>query len=357
MPVLSSMTSLSAAFVLASAGPARVAADLLTELGHIAYFIVLPILLLAGVGFLLQRKLGLDMPTLKRLNFYFVMPAIVYFSLISARISLGEVGVAVLFAVTLFGCMGVLTYALAAVRGVPRDQRSAMIMTTAMYNSGNYGLPLQRFVFRPAGRGDAATTVQAFIMLTQNLLTFTVGILIAAGGRSTRTWKQNLLHIAKFPPIYAMAAGLVTIQARVWLGDGAPGAAHAVQPFTDFVRTVKDAFIAVALLTLGAQLALVRHGGRGYPVRMSVVLRLLIGPAAALGVIYAFGIGGFMAQVLLIAAGAPTAVNCMLLCLEFENHPDYAARAVFYSTLLSPVTITLVVFVSRAEVLPGFALP
>jgi hypothetical protein len=42
--------------------------------------------------------------------------------------------------------------------------------------------------------------------------------------------------------------------------------------------------------------------------------------------------------------------------MEFENHPDYAARAVFYSTLLSPVTVTLVIFLARGEILPGFAI-
>ena len=44
----------------------------------------------------------------------------------------------------------------------------------------------------------------------------------------------------------------------------------------------------------------------------------------------------------------------MLLCLEFDNHPDFAARAVLYSTLLSPVTVTLVVFLAQSKLLPGF---
>lgn len=43
--------------------------DMLGQLGSIFYFIVLPILLLVAGGFLLQRRMGMDMATLTRLNF------------------------------------------------------------------------------------------------------------------------------------------------------------------------------------------------------------------------------------------------------------------------------------------------
>jgi hypothetical protein len=46
----------------------------------------------------------------------------------------------------------------------------------------------------------------------------------------------------------------------------------------------------------------------------------------------------------------------MMLCLEFDNHPDFAARAVFYSTLLSPVTVTGVIFLAQSGLLPGLAI-
>ena len=43
----------------------------------------------------------------------------------------------------------------------------------------------------------------------------------------------------------------------------------------------------------------------------------------------------------------------MLMCLEFDNHPDYAAKAVFYSTLLSPITVTLTIFFAQGGFLPA----
>lgn len=326
------------------------------QLGQIFYFIVLPILLLAGIGFVLQRKLGLDMTTLRRLNFYFVMPAMAYFAIVTSRLRPAQVGIVVLFGLLMIACLALITFAAAFVRRVPRDQRNALAMSVMFYNSGNYALPLQKLAFQADGLGDAAFSLQIFVMLTQNMVNFTVGVWLAATGRRRIHWKQNLLHIAKFPPLYALAAGIVTIQVRNWLGTNAPAVADALLPFRAVLQYLRDAFIAVALCTLGAQLALVRRAAHDFPVKLSVFLRLLVAPCIGLTLTCLLGLQGFLAQVLLISTCTPTAVNVMLLCLEFDNHPDHAARAVFYSTLLSPITVTLVIFLTKGGFLAHLAM-
>jgi hypothetical protein len=88
-------------------------------------------------------------------------------------------------------------------------------------------------------------------------------------------------------------------------------------------------------------------------VALSVFLRLLIGPAVGVALVYAMGLRGHLAEMLVISTSTPTAVNCMLLCLEFDNHPDFAAKAVLYSTVLSPVTVTLAIFLAQSGLLPA----
>ena len=327
---------------------------------HIFYFIVGPLLLLIGIGYVIQRKLSLDMPTMTRLNFYFVIPAVIYFSVVTSKLRLADVAIVMGFHIVLIVLLVIITLVMAFLRRIQRDRIAALLMSVMYYNSGNYGLPLQDLAFRTMGRNVDATGLQVFVMILQNFAGFTLGVLLAATGSSDRHWRQNLLHIVKFPPIYALAAGLVTVQARRTLGDSAPHVAGALQPFWDVIVHTRGAFVAVALATLGAQLALVKpDGGRRYPISLSVVLRLLVAPAAALGLIYLAHltspdlISPFVGQVLLISSATPTAVNAMLLCLEFDNHPDYLARSVFYSTLLSPLTVTLVIFFAQS----GFFTP
>ena len=322
------------------------------ELGAIAYFILLPILLMIGIGWIIQRVVGLDMPTLTRLNFYVVVPGMIYFVLVTSELDAGDIGVVVGFSLVAMTAWALVNLAVAAARGVPPEQRRAMLMTSIFYNAGNYGLPLQELAFRSAGLGAHAMGLQVFVMVVQNFTNFTLGILLAAGQVRDGQWKRNLLTILRFPAIYALAAAGVTIALRNALGGRAPEVAAALTPFWDTILYVKDGFIILALATLGAQLANVKPGhAHRYPVTTSVILRLLAGPAIGFLLIWLLGIQGLTAQVLLISTATPTSVNCLLLCLQFNNHPDFVARSVFYSTILSPITITLVILLARSGVL------
>lgn len=323
----------------------------------IFYFIVFPVLLLVGVGFLVQRRLGMDMPTLVRLNFYFVIPGLVYYAVVSSTLRWRDAGLVVGFSVVVVLVMIGLALVLARWRGVPADERNCLAMTSMMYNSGNYGLPLQELAFRPLGLGPEAVLLQTFVLLTQNITGFTLGVFMAASGKRKVSIGDTLREIRRFPPIYALAAGFLTVGLRSLLGDHAADLEPVLTPFRDVLVYVKQAFIAVALFTLGAQLARLKRVAGRSPVGWAVLLRLFGGPAVALSLVYLFGLQGLVAQLLFISAATPTAVNCLLLCIEFDNHPDLAARIVLYTTLLSPITVTLVIFLARSGWIPAVVVP
>ena len=334
--------------------------ELLGQLWAILFQIVLPILLLAGIGWMLQRFGGLDMRTMTRLNFYFIVPVLIYVKLVTSPVAGADVGKVVGFCVCMLAALAGVTYLVAAIRGVPGDQRRAMLMTTMFYNSGNYGLPLQELAARPMGEAFAgkAGSWQVFVILTQNFSNFTIGVLMAAGGKGAGQMKRSLKAIGKFPPVYALLAALVTVGVLRLLGHGPVDpdpekVAAPLRPFWQALIYIKDAFFALALVTLGAQMGTMRGNHTKYPVKLSVMLRLLVGPMLGFGIIYLLGLEGFIARVLLISTAMPTAVNCMLLCLQFDNHPDFAARSVFYSTLLSPITVTMTIFFAQGDFLPA----
>jgi malate permease and related proteins len=316
---------------------------------HIAWFIVLPVMLLIGLGFVIQKRLGLDMPTLVRLNFHVVVPGIIYFAVVDSQLAAGDVGKVVGFTLGAMCVWAGLAYTVAKLKGVPIDQRRAMLMTSIFYNSGNFGLPVQELAFRATPFGStAATGLQVIVLVVQNIASFTLGVVLAAGKLSGGQWRKNLTHIARFPPIYALIAALLTLLARRLLGDRAGDAAYLMEPIWDTVVFAKSGFIVVALVTLGAQLAAIERGEGKGPVATSVLLRLVIGPVVGFALLKLLGWTGPVAQVLLISTATPTAVTCLLLCMEFDNHPAYVARSVFYSTLLSPITVTLTILLAQS---------
>lgn len=319
----------------------------LPALFHVAYFIVLPILILIGVGFVLQRKFGLDMPTLARLNVHVVVPAMVFTRIVASELSGQAVITVIAFHLVAMAIWAALSYGAAALRGVDPAMRRAMVMTSIFYNSGNYGLPLQNLAFRDSDRSTEAESYQVFAIVVQNVTSFTLGVLIAAGRMRPGEWKHSLAQVLRFPSIYALGAALLVRYVR----DAAPGdaaMATAVRPVWDAVSYAADAMVLVALLTLGAQLGTLARGHTKYPVTLAVLLRLVAGPAVGLFLIWAFGLEGLLAQVMLISTSFPTSVNCLLICLEFKNHPDFVARSVFYSTVLSPITVTLTILLARS---------
>lgn len=326
--------------------------SVLQDILHIAWFIVTPVMILAGLGFVIQKKFGLHMPTMVRLNFYVAVPGIVLFAIIGSDLSAGDVGQVIGFTLAAMCVWAVLTYTVARIRGVPKDQRRAMLMTSLFYNSGNFGLPVQELAFRNTPFGSAgATGLQVFVLIVQNISTFSLGVLLAAGDLHDGRWKKNLMQVVRFPPIYALSIGLITVLVRRALGEQAEDVAKAIRPVWDAIEYAKNGFVVIALVTLGAQLAVVERGKGKGPVATSVFLRLVMGPVVGFILLKLLGWTGPIAQVMLISTAMPTAVNCLLLCMEFDNHPAYVARSVFYSTLLSPITVTLTILLAQSGTL------
>ena len=55
--------------------------NLLTLIGHIFMNSMIPIFILIGVGFILDKKFKLDLYTLSKLNFYILLPTFVFMML------------------------------------------------------------------------------------------------------------------------------------------------------------------------------------------------------------------------------------------------------------------------------------
>ena len=110
---------------------------------------------------------------------------------------------------------------------------------------------------------------------------------------------------------------------------------------------IADAMIALALLTLGAQVAQIKFAAGLSSVYYSLTLRLAVGPLIALAIILLFKVDGIVAQALLIGSAMPTSVNSAVIAQEYDNHPDLAAQIVLFSTLISAITVSLVIYLAR----------
>ncbi|HZG69292.1 MAG TPA: AEC family transporter, partial [Herpetosiphonaceae bacterium] len=101
--------------------------------------VLLPIFVIAGVGYALQAALPLDMRSLNRVGLYVLSPALLFVTMLRAEIPGGEaVRLAVLMALVVVTMSG-LAYVIARLMGLNGRQRSGFMLAATFMNSGNYG--------------------------------------------------------------------------------------------------------------------------------------------------------------------------------------------------------------------------
>lgn len=294
--------------------------------------IILPVFILMAIGFVLCRRLALDVQTLARLNIYYVVPAFIFVRLYETDIAWNLFLQVIVFVVALVASLFVLSRIISKLLQLDQRQKVTFTNSVVFYNSGNYGVPVNDLVFR----GDPfAMSIQVIVLMFQNIFTFSYGI-FSMQAMDTGKLRAALAYF-KMPVLYGMLLGILMNVFNVPL----PGFLEVP------VHYIADAMIALALLTLGAQVAQLKLTAGLRTVYFSLVLRLLAGPVVAIGLIYVFGMSGITAQALMIASAMPTAVNSAVIAQEYDNHPDMAAQIVLFSTVASAFTVSLVIFVAQ----------
>lgn len=294
--------------------------------------VILPVFALIILGAALQRKLKFDLGTFSRLSTYVLMPAVSFTNIYDSQIDQGLFVQIIGFLLLQTLLLILLSSALAKFSSFDRGLTSSFKNSVVLMNSGNYGLPVSQLVFAANPLG---TSVQVIVFIYQNLLTSTYGLINSVS--TQLQGKKVLREFLKMPTLYAVVLGVVFHTLTIEIPD------FIWQPLDNMASS----FLAIALLALGAQSTYLKFNRLSYALVLSLLCRLVIAPCIALAIIYCFGLDGTLAQALFIASSFPTSRNSAMYALEFNNHPEYAAQAVIVSTLLSALTVTVVISLSK----------
>lgn len=300
---------------------------------RILWDVIAPIFVLIGLGYGLQKRIGFDLKTLTRLNFWIFVPAFLFINIYESKLSGDQLGHIFLHFCVFFPLLGLLTWAFAGLFGFADRLRRAITASVMFYNSGNYGIPVAQLAFPGIA---LPLQVQAAIVMMQNVSNFTIGLALVAGGRGGRK-RDTLREIFKLPMVYVL---IVAWTMRTF---------HLPppQPVNIALHWLSGALVPVAVVTLGAQMAGLKAPPLSRALLFSLSSRLVFAPVLGFVTVWMLGIRGDLAQALVISTSFPTAVNSALLALEFDNEPEFAAAAVFYSTLISSVTVSTVIYASQ----------
>ncbi|HEX9998785.1 MAG TPA: AEC family transporter [Abditibacterium sp.] len=300
---------------------------------RILYDVIAPIFALIGLGYILQKKVTFDLKTLTRLNFWVFVPAFLFVHIYESKLSGAQLGRIFTHFCVFFPLLSLLTWIIAGICGFQDRLRRAVTASVMFYNSGNYGIPVAQLAFPGMA---LPLQVQAAIVMMQNIANFTIGLALVAGGRGKRG-SDTLKEVFKLPMVYVLVAAWAMRALQI-----APPA-----PINTALHWLERGLVPIAVVTLGAQMAALKAPRLSFALVFSLGMRLVFAPTLGFATVYLLGIRGDLAQTLVISTSFPTAVNSALLALEYDNEPEFAAAAVFYSTLVSSVTVSGVIYAAQ----------
>jgi len=302
----------------------------MSALGGVFLSIILPIFILIGIGAAVDRLFRPDVPTLSKLNFYVFVPAFVFIKFLDADLALRATADIAAFRLLHIGILLGLAFLLCRDRRL-RPDRSVVTLGAMFFNGGNYGIPLVVFAW-----SDAMVGPLAVIIMINNMVTFTLGIgLVQQRWRGVGAFAR---HMAAVPMIWAIGLAL-GIDASGWTVP-----AQIYEP----LNYLADGLIPVALLTLGVQLSRSRLARTALPLGVVTVLRLVVSPLIAAALVLLLGVQSQLAEMLIVVAGLPVAVNVFILSEEYGKDPELASQAVFWTTLLSAGTLSVLLALVRS---------
>jgi predicted permease len=272
------------------------------------------------------------MNTLSKLNTYLLLPTLSFVNIYETSI-IGNTLVQIVGFLTIQNLTLMLFSALISKlfkfdRGISATFKNSVVLN----NSGNFGLPVSQLVFQANPLGSS---IQVVVTIFQNFITYTYGLMtsVSVNTNGLGAFKEFF----KNPIIYALLLGMIfnTLEIEIPFFIWRP------------IEDISNAFLAIALITLGAQSAYLKIAKISFPLLLSLIGRLILSPFIGFMIILLLDLEGTTAQALFIASSFPSSRNSAQFALEYKNHPEYAAQAVLMSTLLSSITVTLVVYLAK----------
>jgi malate permease and related proteins len=293
--------------------------------------VVAPVLIVAFIGGVVGRKVGMATETMSRAVFYLFSPALVFTSLSSIKTGSGDVARLVSIAVGVFAMNAVVSTLWGRLRHHDRPTRATSLLSNSVVNHGNMGLPMARLAF-----GEAGLQLAVVIFVTGVVLWATVGIMLANAVAGRGTWRTSLRAPLKYPSIYAAALGVLVNATNV----------HLPTFITDSTKSLGQASIPCMLVVLGLQFR--RPDVRQlFEPGAVAVNRLLLGPLTAWGLAAAIGLDGTPAKIAILLCGMPTAVMTTILARELDGKPELAVNTVLVTTLASIGSLTVLITLLR----------
>lgn len=284
---------------------------------------------------LVARRVGIirrdDGPLLVRIIVNLTLPALIFVILEGANLDASLLLVPVAAFAIHFALLGI-SWVAVRVWGMERPRAGALIVATAVGNTGFFGLPL----IAASGPGFSLPAAVMYDTLATGIITWTSTVAVAeAYGRSDaapRLRAREVLPHVLNPPICALAVGLAINLLGV--GD-LPGI--VTRPF----EILGAATLPLTMLYAGVMIQVRGLNRLWGEMTYSVIVKLGISALLGVAVAELLRFSGDVFNTIVIMAAMPTAMMSLVIGARSGLRSDVLAGAVVVTTILATLTLPL----------------
>lgn len=287
---------------------------------------ILPIFIVAGLGFWLRRSRGIPTRPVSSVVFNVFSPSLVFVSLVNSRLGGEELLRLIVFALISILAMGLLALTTGRLMRLSRTDVIALVLVVMFVNGGNYGLTLNQLRY-----GDEGLSRAVVYYLTGTTLIYTLGVFLASMG--SNGGRVALARLVRVPPLYGVVLALFVFVSGITVP----------RPLMSALEITADGAIPAMLLVLGMNMAEMDGLASWRLVVPAVSLRLLVAPFVAVALAAVVGLRGLSYSTSIIEASMPTAVFTTILATEYNVQVAAVTKTVVVSTLLSPLTLAVII--------------
>ena len=294
------------------------------------------------VGYIAGKTGVIDSVASKKLSALIIkiaQPALIISSIVKMQYSaenlkLGLQTLALGFAVHLF--MGAIAF-LACMKIKNLDERKILEFSMVFGNTGFIGIPIMESLF-----GDIGAFMASFIVISFNILMWTLGIAILGRKRSDikLTWKKALINKGTVPSVIGL---LIFVIPAFWEGFRLPAFALSSLSYIASLCT------PISMLIIGALLA-----GRTFgqifgsaKVYYLCLFKLVVIPLVVCLVMKLLGFADTWILFATALTCMPSATSVSMLAELYDISPGFSAQGVGTTSLFSIATMPCVIFLAQ----------
>ena len=272
-------------------------------------------------------------PVLVNVVIYATLPALVFMIIATEQLSVGLILVPIA-GYLIHVVMLAIAWVWARLRHADRPTSGAILVATAVGNTGFFGLPL----IAASGLGVSLAAAVFYDAFATGVLTWTSTMLIAtsfgtSGDRTRGVDWRGLARGLTMPPMIALALGLAWNLA----GLGLPPSLIA-RP----LDLLGAATLPLVMLYAGLMLDIDALRSAWPEVSMITVTRLGIGAFVGLAIGTLLGLATAQLHTVVLMAAMPTATMSLVLGVRYGLRRDVLVAAVFVTTVLCTITLPIV---------------